>query len=176
MSSVVLSRGHLYRAALQLGWLESKMSGQIIPALEKEGFTDVVIYEDAASLPPIFADGGSPNLKTVPEATHWASGTYQGADGAVKDLPSQLRQLRDDGLSATPPGALPPLVTTPPPQPPWMLPPLKGAAPAGLSPAVKFGIAALILGAAFGIGIVVVRSVSRPSRESNPRRRRRRRA
>jgi hypothetical protein len=175
MTSVVLSRGHLYRAALHLGWLESKMSGQIIPALEKEGFTDVVIYEDAASLPPIFATG-SPNLKTVPEATHWASGTYQGADGAVKDLPSQLRQLRDDGLSANPPGALPPLVTTQPPTPPWMLPPLKGGAPAGLSPAVKFGIAALILGAALGIGIVVVRSVSRPARESNPRRRRRRRA
>jgi len=151
------------------------MSGQIIPALEKEGFTDVVIFEDKATLPAKF-EAGTPNLKLVPDATHWASGTYQGADGAVKNLPSQLRELRDDGLGAPLP-PLPPLVAVPVTRPPWALPtPVGGTGkgPAeGLSTAAKFGIAALLVGAAFGIGIVVIRASS-SRRETNPRRRRRR--
>jgi hypothetical protein len=91
-ASAPLHVGHLYRAALHLAWYEKPFSDQIPGKLNAAGFKDVVVYDDANTLPPAFGD-----LKDARNATHWGEAVWNGAEGATPQLPSQVLRVRDDG-------------------------------------------------------------------------------
>ena len=94
-SSQPLHVGHTYRAALEV---PSLFAGLVKGKLEKGGFKDVVVYDDAGQLPSVFGD-----LATEPNADHWAEGVWNGEPEATPDLPSQVLRVRDDGGPVGPP-------------------------------------------------------------------------
>lgn len=107
---IKLHHGHVYRAALHLSGLESAFSGQIVPELEKVGFSHVRIWSDRSEVPSSFG-----KLRTMAQATHWAEAIYDGKEGEQKDLPPQVLVVRDDGTAVTSP-------VLPPGSPQWMPP------------------------------------------------------
>lgn len=143
MADVALHKGHVYRAALHLGLLESAFASQIPGQLESLGFRDVEIWDDAAQLPAAFKR--APDLTAIANASHWAQGTYDGTDGEVHPIPSQVLVMRDDGIAQS--TTVKPLPAN---APQWM-PPRKGAAstplpsPGQPDPACEAGYARLSL-------------------------------
>jgi hypothetical protein len=92
VASEPLHVGHLYRAALHLAGYEKPFAGLIQGKLEKAGFADVHVYDDANTLPVWFGD-----LKDTPNATHWGEGVWRGEAEATPELPPQVIRVRDDG-------------------------------------------------------------------------------